>query len=223
MPETVLYRLALPPGTVAIHRPEVEGNWTLYANGILATFDGEWCEVPSRPNAGVLALRVTVGPGQHGLLKPLRVRCVPAEVPLASWTGHGLDWYSGKALYSRGFSLSESYCQDDVRLELDLGRVGFCAEVWVNGQLAGTRVWPPYRLDITGLARPGENRVDVVVANLLANRMRWDIFDDVKGNLQSRKWHDDGILRDAWCLESGLMGPVSLHPSRRVEFTMAIE
>ncbi|MCC6695531.1 MAG: hypothetical protein IT365_07865 [Candidatus Hydrogenedentes bacterium] len=223
MPETVLYRLPLPPGTVAVRRPDVEGDWALYANGVSATFEDEWCTVSSRPDAGVLALRVTLGPGQHGLMRPIRVRCVPVEAPLSSWTGHGLDWYSGRALYSRSLSLTESYCQDDVDVELDLGRVGFCAEVWVNGQLAGTRVWPPYRVHVTDLVRPGANRIDVVVANLLANRMRWDIFDDVKSNLQHRKWHDDGILRDAWCLESGLVGPVSLQPSRRVAFNLPVQ
>ncbi|MCC6488167.1 MAG: hypothetical protein IT364_11770 [Candidatus Hydrogenedentes bacterium] len=223
MPETVLYRLPLPPGTVAIHRPEVEGDWAMHIDGMPVTFAGQWCEVPRLLRASVLALRVTLASGQHGLMKPVRVRCAPVEVPLGSWTGHGLQWYSGKALYSRSFSLDEIYCREGVRLELDLGRVGYCAEVWVNGRLAGTRVWPPYRVDITGLARPGDNRIDVVVANLLANRMRWDIFDDVKATLQNRKWHDDSILRDAWCLESGLMGPVGLQPSQRVEFTMAVE
>ena len=77
-------------------------------------------------------------------------------------------------------------------------------------------MWRPYRLDITEFVKAGENRLTVVVANLLANRMSWDIFDDVKGVEWNRKWHDGNIRRDAWCLESGLLGPVRILPCREV-------
>jgi hypothetical protein len=83
-------------------------------------------------------------------------------------------------------------------------------KLWVNGKLAGTRIWPPYAVDISKHVKPGENRLDVVAANLLANRMSWDIFDDAKGEAVNRKWHDGNIRRDAWSLESGLLGPVRL-------------
>jgi hypothetical protein len=43
------------------------------------------------------------------------------------------------------------------------------AEVGVNGQLAGVRLSPPWSLDITRLVRPGENRIEVLVYNTLAN------------------------------------------------------
>jgi predicted transposase YbfD/YdcC len=56
----------------------------------------------------------------------------------------------------------------------------------------------------------GKNRVDIVVANLLANKMHWDIFDDVKAEETNRKWHDGNLLRDVWCFDSGLSGPVKL-------------
>jgi hypothetical protein len=62
--------------------------------------------------------------------------------------------------------------------------------------------------------RAGENRLVVVVANLLANRMHWDIFDDAKANSSQRKWHDANLLRDAWCFRSGLIGPVRLQQTR---------
>ena len=46
--------------------------------------------------------------------------------------------------------------------------------------------------------------------------MRCDIFDDAKGDQGNRKWHDGNILRDAWCLESGLLGPVRVVPLTKV-------
>ena len=50
----------------------------------------------------------------------------------------------------------------------DLGDVHECAEIWINGRLAGTRIWPPYRVDVTEFLRPGENEMRIVVSNLMA-------------------------------------------------------
>jgi hypothetical protein len=60
------------------------------------------------------------------------------------------------------------------KVVLDLGRVEHYAEVWVNGKLAGTALWPPYRVEIGKLVKAGENRVVIVVANSIANRFAWD-------------------------------------------------
>lgn len=138
-------------------------------------------------------------------------------------TDANLAWYSGRALYSTEFRMDDGYCRDDVDLMLDLGKVCYNAEVWLNGEVVGTRIWPPYRLDIAGKVRPGKNRLSVVVANLLANRMFWDIFDDAKTNLTYRRWHDSNLRRDGWCFESGLIGPVRILPSREIVVVAAVE
>ncbi|NLH15068.1 MAG: hypothetical protein GX455_00680 [Phycisphaerae bacterium] len=52
---------------------------------------------------------------------------------------------------------------------LDLGKVRHCAEVWVNGQSCGKRLWPPFEFDITSAVKPGPNRVRVRVGNLINN------------------------------------------------------
>ena len=44
----------------------------------------------------------------------------------------------------------------------------------------------------------------------------WSDFDDARGDQGKRKWHDGNILRDAWCLESGLLGPVRVVPLTEV-------
>ena len=216
LPNTVWYRQGLPPGVDTIYEPVIKGSWTAWVDGQPLLFQqGQASAIPGK-YPSTIAIRVQLDEHEHGLLEPLRIRCVPASQPLVSWTSQNLEWYSGRCLYSREFSLDEHYAAADTRVELDLGRVGHCAEIWINGTLAGTRIWPPYRVDVTPYVRPGENRVTVVVTNLIANQMRWDIFDDARADLQSRKWHDDNILRDAWCLDSGLMGPVRLVPMRTV-------
>ena len=219
-PHVVWYRISLPPGAVAMCKPNIEGDWQAWTDGMPLAFRHGESSLPSR--AGLLAVRVAISENEHGLMEPIRVRCVMSESPLGSWTEHKLDWYSGRAIYSTEFLLEDEYREDDMRLELDLGKVCYCAEIWLNDQLVGTRIWPPYRLDITTHTRPGRNTLHIVVANLLANRMQWDIFDDVKSALGSRKWHDSHIRRDAWCLESGLLGPVRIMPYREVTLSHTI-
>ncbi len=47
--------------------------------------------------------------------------------------------------------------------------------------------------------------------NLLANRMRWEIFDPAVSNIYACGWHDGYILREPDKLRCGLFGPVQLH------------
>ncbi len=213
-PNMVWYRAQLPAGVTAIETPKIEGDWQAWADGKPLEFSDGKSKLPS--GTRLLAIRVALSENEHGLMEPIGIHCEAAEAPLGSWAEQNLDWYSGRAIYSTEFDLTDTYLQDDIHLELDLGKVCYCAEVWLNGELAGTRVWPPYRVDITKYAQAGHNRLQIVAANLLANRMRWDIFDDVKSSLGQRKWHDSHIRRDAWCLQSGLIGPVQITPCKKV-------
>ena len=91
---------------------------------------------------------------------------MPTE--LGSWTDHGFADYSGSATYSIDFDLSADYLNRPIML--DLGTVRESAEVWVNGKLAGIRIWYPYTVDIGPMAAEGTNRIEVVVTNTLQNR-----------------------------------------------------
>ena len=42
-------------------------------------------------------------------------------------------------------------------------------EVLVNGQSAGVRLWEPYQVEVTELLKPGENTLELRVANTLVN------------------------------------------------------
>ncbi len=86
----------------------------------------------------------------------------PVRFSLASWTDSALRHYSGGAVYETEFELGEEWLGR--RLVLDLGEVGVAAEVWVNGQQAGVRIWRPFRFDITSLARR-RNRLRIRVVN----------------------------------------------------------
>jgi hypothetical protein len=60
------------------------------------------------------------------------------------------------------------------RLFLDLGRVQVIAQVTLNGQDLGILWKPPFRLDLTAAAKPGDNALEVRVVNLWINRQIGD-------------------------------------------------
>lgn len=166
----------------------------------------------------------------------------PPEVifpKLISWSEHahpGVRYFSGTATYRTSVRISASLLQSGVRVYLDLGRVEVVASVRINGKPAGVLWKPPFRMDVTRLLRPGENVLDVQVANLWVNRMIGDehLPEDSNrnpdGTLQEwpkwlsegrpsptgrvtfttwRLWHKDSPLQP-----SGLLGPVRLYGTR---------
>jgi hypothetical protein len=84
-----------------------------------------------------------------------------------AWTGQGYPFYSGRGVYRTTFSLPED--AGDRRIILEPRMTDEAVEVVVNGTRAGIRLWEPYEMDITGLARPGENTVELRIANTLIN------------------------------------------------------
>ena len=54
-------------------------------------------------------------------------------------------------------------------MQLNLGDVAASAEVLINGRSAGVKVSPPWKVDLTRLVQSGDNRIEVLVCNTLAN------------------------------------------------------
>jgi hypothetical protein len=159
---------------------------------------------------------------------------------LASWSENpnpGVKYYSGTATYVKTFSLPSDLIGTDRGLWLDLGKVEVMAEVKLNGKSLGILWRPPYRVDVTGAAKPGENKLEVKVANLWVNRQIGDEFlpedsdRNPDGTLKAwPKWLLDGkpsptgrISFTSWRLwhkddplqPSGLFGPVEVIPTVR--------
>ncbi len=55
---------------------------------------------------------------------------------------------------------------------LDIENIYETAEVWINGVNVGSRICPPYRFDITGLVKKGENQLKIDVTNTLGMSQR---------------------------------------------------
>jgi hypothetical protein len=206
------YRLQVPPGTRALLLPSLAKFRAVYLNGKpIATTDArvefsnlEW----SHPN--VIAL-VTASGGE--LEDSLQFEAGKSEYRLGSWTWTGLTSFSGEATYEKRFQLDPSLVGKHI--ELDLGRVGVTAEVWVNEKRVGERVWEPYRLEITEDLHPGENHLRIAVTNSDSNRRA----DEDAMRYREKKELPGG--RAAVYMESlslsGLLGPVALVPYEKIE------
>jgi hypothetical protein len=110
---------------------------------------------------------------------------------LGDWSEiDGLKAYSGGALYRKTISIAP----DDIKnkVEIDLGDVVSSAELRVNGKSAGIRLSPPWKFDITPFAQSGDNKVEVIVYNTLANN------------------YTTIPTRYRGAITSGLIGPVTL-------------
>jgi hypothetical protein len=83
----------------------------------------------------------------------------------AYWDGEGAPYYSGVGRYFFAITL-DAPCS---ALWLGLGEVHDSARIIVNGQVAATRGWAPYVLQVRADWRLGENQVEVQVANTAAN------------------------------------------------------
>ncbi|MDD2598662.1 MAG: glycosyl hydrolase [Kiritimatiellae bacterium] len=95
---------------------------------------------------------------------------------LQSWTesdDEGIRFFSGIAFYRKSFELPESLAKQS-RLFLELGDLAEIAEVTLNGKRLGLVWLPPYRIEISGVARAGANQLEIRIANLWANRLNGD-------------------------------------------------
>ncbi len=128
---------------------------------------------PRLANAGVAALTLKVAhePGFIGgaaFTEPMRLTCGKGKIALGNWAliADGLRFYSGGAVYEKTFTLTKE--QAATSTTLDLGRVGACCGVSVNGGAEKVLCCPPWRVEIDGL-KEGANTIKVTVYNTLNN------------------------------------------------------
>ena len=154
---------------------------------------------------------------------------------LASWSESedpGVRYFSGTATYRTKVRLTSDLLTPDRRVYLDLGQVEVIARVELNDHDLGILWRAPYRVDITGIARDGQNELEVEVTNLWPNRMIGDeqLPEDSSRNPNGTltEWPEwlagDGPsptgrftftswrlwAKDSPLLPSGLIGPVKV-------------
>jgi hypothetical protein len=98
--------------------------------------------------------------------KGWQIEAPPAVLTSGSWKKQGLPFYSWGITYSKVFNIDKTEGIWKVGLGSWNGTV---SEVTVNGQPASVIAFPPYQTDVTGLIRPGINKIDVKVIGSLKN------------------------------------------------------
>lgn len=138
---------------------------------------------------------------------------------LISWTeskNDGIRYFSGIARYEKSFVYDYNpSLTGGTKIYLDLGDLSSVGEVWLNDSPLGITWTKPHRFDVTGILKPGENRLKIEIANTWSNRI---VGDAVTGE----KYTKTNIINTnvkglygtyfPWSkvplIESGLFGPV---------------
>lgn len=195
------------------------GKWKsapfMYTPDGLSLFRGE---AVAEENTKIPASQRIDGPWEvrfpHGQGAPTTTE-FPALISWDASADDAIRHFSGIASYRKSFALAQSPESQQQRLFLDLGEVKEVARVYLNGHELPLAWHRPYRLDITGYARAGQNYLVIDVANTLNNRLAGDAKrPQAYRALQSNV----ARLPNAWMfpfaeaplLPSGLLGPVQL-------------
>jgi hypothetical protein len=119
-----------------------------------------------------------------------------------------LKYYSGTATYSKTIDIPADDIAQGAHLWLDLGDVREIADVKVNDVDLGILWKTPFKVDVTGAIKPGENRIELRVTNLWVNRM---IGDQQPWAMKKYAFADFMPYKaDSPLLPSGVLGPVRL-------------
>jgi hypothetical protein len=152
---------------------------------------------------------------------------LPAKVTidkLISWTeldGEDVKNFSGTAKYS---ILFDKPAGNATSWLLELGKVNETAEVILNGKKITTLIGPTFQCVIPASAFQQNNKLEIIVANLMANRISymdrnnipWKIFYNTNMPARRRENAKNGLFdASGWKpLPSGLLGPVILTPAK---------
>jgi hypothetical protein len=130
---------------------------------------------------------------------------------LGSWSDNsdkGVKYFSGTGTYTKTVTAPAEWFKAGAHLWIDLGEVKNLAEVTVNGKPLGVVWHKPYRVNVTGVLKPGANELTIKVTNAWVNRLIGDQQPDekVKYTFTTVKPYK----ADSPLLASGLLGPVTV-------------
>ena len=225
-PVNVWYRRELPAGAIGMTAPVIKGDCRIFVNGQTVKLKRGQERTIFRKllndEKNILLVKVNVKDYSEGIIEPITIICEPLKVTLDLWENYGLDWYSGRCLYSKEFVITDEYLAPDTKLVLNLGEVKYFVEVWINNKLVSNKIWPPFQVEIQDYLKADENTINLVIANLIANEMKWNIFDESLTTLRARWVQDLGISREPDRLSSGILGPVKIIPFKKTSFEITI-
>jgi len=143
-------------------------SWEIQPDGLTG-----YSAVIGKPNPACsrVVLEIKYKPGYRGagaIPQYIRQQCGRGQIKLGDWSRiDGLRSYSGGSWYRKTVNLDAGDLK--YRLKVDLGGLVSSAELFFNGRSAGIRLSPPWVFDVTKFARQGENKIEILVCNTIAN------------------------------------------------------
>jgi len=151
------YRLQLSPGQSLILKPATrQKNPWLYKNAA-----AKWQDIQ-----GNWQLHFVEG----GPVLP-KDQTLQTIIPWTALVGEDYAYFSGKAIYSTSFTLSNP-SRKKVYL-LDFGQIKESAKITINGKEIATLIGPDYQLALPPGTLRKTNTLEIEVVNLMANRIRY--------------------------------------------------
>ncbi|MDR3708470.1 MAG: glycosyl hydrolase [Capsulimonadaceae bacterium] len=130
---------------------------------------------------------------------------------LTDWTKRpepGIKYYSGTAEYDKTINVPNDWFKAGRVAYLDLGDLESLANVTLNGRDLGCLWSPPYRIDVTGILKPGDNALQIKVTDTWVNRLIGDasLTAEQRVTFTTQQFYsaDDPLI------PSGLFGPVTV-------------
>jgi hypothetical protein len=124
------------------------------------------------------------------------------DSPLFDWkTNDRLKFSSAEGVYTSSFQWNNANTPS--HFYLDLGKVYFTAEVYINGKFAGKRIFAPYLLDITSFLAQGTNKIEVHVTT---GQLNGFIGKAKSGDSHYKQFKN----KEDQLMSAGLMGPVTI-------------
>jgi hypothetical protein len=123
---------------------------------------------PMKVHAEIEPVYVTGNFSVYPAEKGWKISAPAKEYKPGSWKSQGLPFYSWGMTYTNDFKIDKP----EGRYQIALGKWnGTISEVYVNGEKAAIIGFPPYTADISGLLKPGMNKIGVKVIGSLKNLM----------------------------------------------------
>ena len=130
-----------------------------------------------------------------------------SPMSLGDWRTKVGDSFSGTCSYLTEFTKPKTECED---FTLDLGRVDYSAEVFLNGEAVGVLIMPPYRLTLPPDILKDKNTLEIRVTGSAANEYKYTKTFEKFAKWQLSPYHDRQMIFCEDNLCAGLFGPVKI-------------
>lgn len=130
---------------------------------------------------------------------------VRLNTPLFDWKDdEQYKYLSNIGTYTSSFIINP---EQGKKYVLDLGNVYYAAEVYINNKPVGTKIWPPYKFDITASLK---NKVNTIKVEVTPANRNYFVGEGVKGNPHYSNFKKLGNT----LLSAGMYGPVSINVTK---------